>query len=218
MLCKMFCFLRRPPQHCAFCSPVGGTETGSCMLVSECFLLELGSEVHMVVAFGNQQLANPSGCERAALGVLLRIRRPYTVLPRPGAAFGILEEVRRDIAEAVGRRPRPGSLAAGCLRAGAAALASVPARGAWRDGARQVQVASRVFLVEAFPRAFLVPADDLGGAGSPMVPRLSRCQNTTRYQLVTSGWGGGRSGCGAHSRRDVSRSSGTLRPSPARRR
>ena len=189
----MFCFLRRPPQHCAFCSPVGGT--GSCMLVSECFLLELGSEVHMVVAFGNQQLANPSGCERAALGVLLRIRRSYTVLPRPGAAFGILEEVRRDIAEAVGRRPRPGFLAAGCLRAGAAALASVPARGAWRDGARQVQVASRVFLVEAFPRAFLVPADDLGGAGSPMVPRLSGCQNTHVISARDSGWGGVRSGC-----------------------
>ena len=187
------------------------------MLVSECFLLELGSEVHMVVALGNQQLANPSGCERAALGVLLRIRRPYTVLPRPGAAFGILEEVRRDVAEAVRRRPRPRLLAAGGLRAGVALASAAPACcGAWRDGARQVQVAARVLLVEAFPRAFFVPADDLGGAGSPMVPRLSRCQNThVIYKLVTVVVLGG---CGAHSRRDGSRSSGTRRPSPARRR
>ena len=154
-------------------------------------------EVHMVVAFGNPttaELANPSRCERAALGVLLRIRRPHTVLPRPRAAFGILEEVRRDVAEAVRRRPRPRLLAAGGLRAGVA-LASPTACGAWRDGARQVQVAARVLLVEAFPRAFLVPADDLGGAGSPMVPRLSGCQNTHVISARDSGWGGVRSGC-----------------------
>ena len=144
-----------------------------------------------------QQLASwriASGCERAALGVLLRIRRPHTVLPRPRAAFGILEEVRRDVAEAVRRRPRPRLLAAGGLRAGVA-LASAPACEAWRDGARQVQVAARVLLVEAFPRAFFVPADDLGGAGSPMVPRLSGCQNTHVISARDSGWGGVRSGC-----------------------
>ena len=137
----------------------------------------------------------PSGCERAALGVLLRIRRPHTVLPRPRAAFGILEEVRRDVAEAVRRRPRPRLLAAGGLRAGVALASAPPACGAWRDGARQVQVAARVLLVEAFPRAFLVPADDLGGAGSPMVPRLSGCQNTHVISARDSGWGGVRSGC-----------------------